>query len=154
MRAIMNEKVLGVIRANRPTSVRLIQETLFFTPDRVVVARTSGGLGMAFGAVAAGLEAYKGIKKEKEYLELSLQEILEIDKDNFALPYFEITKVELKKGWLKQPKLSIILSREVSKEKKYEWNLMGLIVPEKGVKFEDYENTLRPIFGDRLSVKK
>jgi hypothetical protein len=54
----MSEKVLGIIEVMRPAFPRVINETLFFTPDRVIVAKTSSsGIGMLFGAVGAGIEA-------------------------------------------------------------------------------------------------
>ena len=71
----MSEKVLGIIDVIRPAFGRTINEHLVFTPDRVIVARLSGGFGgMMFGAIGAGIEAviqiHEAKKKAKEYLEL------------------------------------------------------------------------------------
>ena len=149
----MSEKVLGIIRVFRPAFARQIYEDLFLTPDRVIVARTSGGIGgMLFGAVGGAIEgvisAYREKKKEKGYLELPLEDVLKADKNNFAIPKSEITKVELKK-FGRGAKINIITSK-----KKHKWYAAGLIPEKKGVKLEDYENILRPVFGDKLSVKK
>jgi len=149
----MSEKVLGIIRVNRPAFARTITETLFFTPDRVIVARTSGGFGgMLFGVIGAGIEAAitarKGKKKEKEYLELSLESVLKADKNNFAIPNSEVTKIELKS----RRRFHITTSK-----KKHEWYAGPILPEEKGKKVrypEDYEDILRPVFGDKLSVKK
>jgi len=57
------------------------------------------------------------MKKEKEILdlstdrELSAEDVLKALKDNYILPNSEITKVELKKGWLKRVKLNIVRAR-------------------------------------------
>jgi hypothetical protein len=72
----------------------------------------------------------------------------------FSVPISEITKVELDKfGWKnKAVKLSMI-----TRESEYEWYGNGVVLPDrwrKNVKLEEYENILRPAFGDKLSVKK
>ena len=122
----MSEKVLGIIEANRPAFARTIRETLFFTPDRVIVAKTSGSGGVMFGAIGAIYDSITTTKKADKILELPLEDVLKAHKD---------------------------------KHKWYGGGLSrGLILPEtkeKKVRYpEDYENMLRPIFGDRLSVKK
>ena len=143
----MSEEVLGVIGVMRPAFARTIYETLFFTPDRVIVARTSGGLGTLFGGIGAGIEAYRGAKKAEEMRKLSLESVLTADKHNYAISNSEITKVELRKKWT-----GIKINIE-TKDKTGKWTCTG--IPEKKkVKLEDYENILRPVFGDKLSVKK
>jgi len=151
---IMSEKVFGIIKVNRGNT----RETLFLTPDRVIVARTSGGFGGMFGGIGAVISEYKGKKKEKEYLELSPESVLTADKKNFAIPKSEITKVELKKRRFGK-ELNIATSKKKYEwsDKIYEehkWNVAGLIPEKKDAKLEDYEDILRPIFGEKLSVKK
>lgn len=143
----MSEEVLGVIGVMRPAFARTIYETLFFTPDRVIVARTSGGLGAVFGGIGAGIDAYRGGKKAEELGKLSMESVLTADKHNYAVSNSEITKVELRKKWT-GIKINIETKDETGK-----WTCIG--IPEKKkVKIEDYENILRPVFGDKLSVKK
>jgi len=147
----MSEKVLGTIGVFRPAFMKQIAEILFFAPDRTIVARKgSGGIGMMFGAVGAAAEAVitarKEKKKEKELREFSLEDILNADKNNYAIPNSDITEVELKK-YVRGAKLNIKTSKKYGKAKWYvegAWKDVG----------EKYENMLRPIFGDKLSVKK
>jgi hypothetical protein len=154
----VSEKVLGILKAGKPASGGYKYKTLFLTPDRVIVARTGKSrmviAGTLFGAVGAGIEATvtarKAKKKEKETLELPVEDILRADKNNYFLSNLEIKEIELKKGgWGRLIGLNIITSR-----KKHKWGVRGLVPEKKGVKLEDYENMLRPIFKDRLIVKK
>jgi len=104
-------------------------------------------------------------KKKGEYVGLSPEEILNVDKDNFAITDSEVSKGELWEDWhvryretpwervRSQPVLRIMLSKRVHKHKEYKWNL------PKGEHWgtsylSHYENLLRPFFGDKLSVKK
>jgi len=149
----MSEKIFGIIEANRPAFMRTIRETLFFTSDKVIVARTSGSSGVMFGAIGAIYDSITTTKKAEKMLELPLEDVLKAHKDNYAIPNSEITRVELKS----RMRLNIITSKD-----KHKWYGGGLsrdlILPEKKEKKvrypEDYGNMLRPIFGDKLSVKK
>ena len=170
----MSEKALAIIGVNRPAFMRTIMETLVFTPDRVIVARTGKDLmvgGVIGGAVGAGVEAVIKARKKKTkeqewkervkiFFELPLEDILKADKHNFAIPNSEITKVERK---------SRLRFHITTSKKKYKWYSGVVISDPKMVAsgdipwetdwkdprlFEDYENVLRPIFGDKLSVKK
>lgn len=104
-------------------------------------------------------------KKKREYVRLSPEDILNVEKNNFAITASEVSKVELWEDWhvryretpwervRSQPVLRIILSKKVHKHKEYKWNL------PKGKHWgtsylSHYENLLRPVFGDKLSVKK
>lgn len=177
----MSEKVLGCIRVMRLTiSFRhqAIHEALVITPNRVFVTRLgeepqsgwaggpyNGDIGGLIDAVIDGLlvssEQDKANRKRKELEELAkvdLEKFLKIDKHNYVIPNSEITKVELKKGWI-GIKISLITNKR--KFKGYAKTLgfsspytTGTTAPEKGVKLEDFENVLRPVFGDRLSVKR
>ncbi len=91
------------------------------------------------------------------------------DKHNFDIPNSEITKVELKKSWGGQdavyPQGALRERNTVKSKKSLEWVDLSIITGEKkykcnaldipkrkDVKFEDYENILRRVFGDKLSV--
>jgi len=143
----MSEEVLGIIQVLK-TGFRSANQILFVTPDRVIVARKSGASGGLFGVIGIAIQASKGKKREKEYLELSPEDVLKADKKNFALPNSEIREVELKCGGGNLVELKIITS-----EKKHKWLVLPFEV-KKEQRTEDCENILRPVFGDRLSVKK
>ena len=144
---ILSEKVLGIIRR--------VGELLFLTPDRVVVAncieksRLGDFLNAFLGSYVRSSDTYiHSKKKEKEYLELPLESVLTADEKNFAIPNSEITKVELKKM-----RVGVELNIITGKKEHKSW-AKGLIPEKKKAKIEDYEKLLRPIFGDKLSVKK
>jgi hypothetical protein len=153
----MSEEVLGVIRVFRPAFMRQIYETVYFAPDRTVVARTSGGKGgMLFGAVGGAIEGalqYEEAKKKGErYSKLSLEDILKADKNSYAIPNSEIIEVELKK-FGRGTKLNIKTSQKHGRSMYGEakWYVSEGAWKDIG---EKYENMLRPIFKDRLIVKK
>jgi hypothetical protein len=117
-------------------------EALFFTSNRVVVARlvgtaTSWGLAAALGGIFGTIaESKMRDKKLNELRKLSPESILTDNKKNFAIPYTEITEVELGK------KLKITAGG---------WHVhkFGLL---KSKERESYANTLRPVLGDKLVV--
>ena len=168
----MSGKVLGILRAKRsvfsipPT----VHEFLLFTPERVIVVRQSTKLFpyLTVGAQANVSDTFVGLLET-----MKVEDILKSDKHNFAILHSEIAKVELTKwviprgffemevyprgatgsdvvklekshGWIE---LSIITSK-----KKYTWK--DVEIPKKKlVEFEDCQNMLRPVFGDKLSVR-
>ena len=168
----MREKGLGILRAKRSvfSIPPYVHEFLLFTPERVVVVRQSTKL---FPYLTAGAHADVSDMLGELLKTMKMEDVLRADKHNFAISLSEITKVELTKwviprgffemevyprgatgsdvvklekshGWIE---LSIITS-----EKKYQWK--DLEIPKKKVmEFEDYRNMLRPIFGDKLSVR-
>jgi len=157
----VSEEVLGVVRAYRPALARIIHETLYFTPDRTIVARLSGGKGGVIGGLLGGavggaiggvLQQREAKKKEEQYSKVSLESILKADKNNYAIPNSEITEVELKKSG-KGTKLNIKTSQKHGKSMYGEtkWHVFEGAWKDVG---QRYENMLRPIFKDRLIVKK
>ena len=59
-------------------------------------------------------------KKAEEFAEISAEEILKADKNNFAIPYSEILKVEMKKGgFLSPPNITIFTA-----DKKYSFKIL------------------------------
>lgn len=156
----MSEKVLGIIQGMGQAHGKLITEVLFFTPYRMIVAETSstGSWTAMLGVVPAVIDAVRSEKrrkkKEEEYLELPVEDILK-GKNSFDVPYSEITKVELKKKWRGGLEIKMEIMDEEIEGKTYwgKWVAMG--IPEKDkATIEDYENMLSPIFEDKLSVKK
>ena len=82
---------------------------------------------------------------------LNPDEILKADEHNFAIPNSEIIKIELKYGWWNvKAELNVATSN-----KKYQCFLKDIpSKAEKKRRAEHCENILRPIFRDKLSVKK
>jgi len=121
-------------------------EFLLITPDKVIVARPLEKHVSIVTPIELPLEA------------TAVKRILKVIK---TIPNSEITKVELKKSWLSGAKIHITTTK-----KKYKWHIKpttahtraeGLLTKSKllmKAKLEYYENMLRPIFGDKLSVKK
>lgn len=110
------------------------------------------GVGGVIGIALDVLEAKKKKNRErheaKEYRELSLEEVLKANKNNYAIPNSDITEVVLKKLWRGA-------QIEIKTSKKYGKTLWGVdVVGSWKDVGEKYENMLRPIFGDRLVVKK
>lgn len=148
----MSEEVLCVVPVIRPAFMRIINETLYFTSERTVVARTSGGKGgMLLGAVGGLLQYEEARKKGEQYSQLALEDILKADKNNYAIPASEVTEIELKK-YGKVAKINMKTTSEHGKamygETKWQtleaWKDIG----------EKFENILRTIFKDKLVVKK
>jgi hypothetical protein len=87
-------EVVGVVPVIRPAFMRIITETLYFTSERTVVAKTSGGKSsMLLGAVGGVLQYQEAKKKGEQYSQLSLEDILKADKSNYAIPTSEVTEV-------------------------------------------------------------
>lgn len=153
----MGEEILGVIKVFRPAFMRQILETVYFTQDRTVVARTGSGKGgILFGAVGGAIEGFlqyeETKKKGEQYGKLSLEDVLKADKNNYAIPNGEISEVELKK-FGRGTKLNVKTS---VKHGKAMYGETSWYVAEGGWKEvgEKMENMLRPIFKDKLVVKK
>ncbi len=136
----------------RPAFMRIVNETLYFTLERTVVARTSGGKsGMLLGAVGGLLQYEEAKKKGEQYSQLSLEEVLKADKNNYAILSSEVAEVELKK-YGKVARISMKTSSQHGKsmygDTKWQtleaWKEIG----------EKLEAMLRTIFKDRLIVKK
>jgi len=122
----MSGEILGVIG---PTESRgkgrlLRKYALVFSSDGVVAAKIGGILGstMAFYFGIVGLTLYNRrlSKKEGELKDVSIDEVLNANEDNFMIPYQDVTKVEMKKGGIFSPTRIIFFTRE----KKYTFNLL------------------------------
>ena len=130
----MNEEILEVIETTD-------RKGLHFTSNRVIVAKLGGqALSMAFGVFGALAESRMRAKKKEQLKKLSPESILTADKKNFAIPYTEVTKVEMSKGFL-GGKVKITVGA-----KKHQFKL------SKPKEFQSYVNVLQPILSDKLSV--
>lgn len=179
----MSEKVSGIIISikRRKWGGETVNDGLLITPDRVIVARlpevTLSGGGHSGSIVLDIIEsvrrerAHERTKREfeeaVERLKFSkVEDILQDNNHNFAIPNSEITKVELKKLYLPFTKklrgAQIVI---VTNKEKFKWGVSSptLICASVSTKIdeeevprlvEDCENILRRVFGDKLSVKK
>ena len=144
----MVEEILGIVKVLRTGfSFPAINEELFITTDRVIVARIGKG-GELFGAIGSAVQWFRTREKGEKLEKLPLDDILRVDKNNFAIPRAEIRKVELKKFGPRGAKINIQASK-----KEYKWYAGG--IPDKeNAKLEDYETLLKCSFPENLHVSK
>ena len=81
--------------------------------------------------------------KIKELREKGIEELL-LDKDNYAIPYGEMTSVEVAMARL-GPSGWINIKRVAGTER------FGVDIKKR---IDDFERLLRPVLGDRLIVKR
>ena len=140
-----NSKPLGIIGVWRVVgwARRQIYEALYFTSDKVIVARTATGFQMGWGAIDS-IRGWNKAKEQEESMDaFSVEELLSSDQNNFAIAYDKIEKVELKK-FGKGAFINVIANG-----KKYHWTVRG-IPGIKNPTIEDLEKILRPIFPEKL----
>lgn len=132
----MNEEILVVIDTTE-------KKALYFTSNRVIVAKLAGSaLSWAFGMGGAFAEQRMAAKKKEQLSKLSPESILTADKKNFAIPYTEVTQVELLKKRFGR-KIRIVAGTA-----KHEFWL------GKPKELENYVNTLRPVLEDKLVISE
>jgi hypothetical protein len=139
----MSSKPLGIMGVSRIVGWSRLQvfEALYFTSDKVVVVRTATGIHMKWGGADAIYGWYKSIEQEKRMVDLSVEELLSADINNFVLTYDKIQKVQLKK-FGKGAFLNIY-----TQDKKYHWNLHRL---SGNYKIEEIITFLQSIFGGKF----
>ncbi len=95
----MTSKPLGIMGVSRIVGWSRLQvfEALYFESDRMVVVRTATGIQMGRGAGNVFRGWNQSIKQEERMVDLSVEELLSADINNFAVTYDKIKKVELKK---------------------------------------------------------
>jgi hypothetical protein len=139
----MSDKVLGVMGVSRIVGWSRLQvyEALCFESDKIIVVRTATGFQMGWGAGDAVTGWNKAVEQEKHIENLSVEELLSSDINNFALTYDKIRKVELKK-FGKGAFLTIY-----SEDKKYHWNLHRL---SGRYKVDDFITFLQSVFKEKF----
>ena len=86
---------------------------------------------------------YKAKEQEESMDDLSVEDLVNADQNNFAISYDEVEKVELKK-FGKGAFIDV-----TANGKKYHWAVRG--IPDiKNPTIEDLEKILRPIFQEKL----
>jgi len=140
----MAEEILGVIENALTWNYKY---NIFLTPNRIVVAKIRGpsdDLSYLFGGVVAGIVADKLLKPEEKRREklkhLSAEEILKADKSNFAIPYSEIVRVEMKHFGTRR------IMKILTNTKEHKFNLF----PRD--RFDEHVNLVHSIIPDKLSV--
>jgi len=83
-------------------------------------------------------------KKKEQLSKLSPESILTADKKNFAIPYTEVTQVEM----LKKRRFHAAMVRIVAGAKKHQFVL------DKPKELENYVNILRPVLEDKLVISE
>jgi hypothetical protein len=143
----MSSKPLGIMGVSRIVgwTRHQIYEALVFREDKIIVVRTATGFRMDWGAIDSIVGFYKSAKKEQCLEDLSVEELLSADINNFVIKYDQIRKVELK-TFGKGAFLNIHCQ-----EKKYHWNLFRL---SGSSKVEDFESFLQPLFKGKFLKSK
>jgi hypothetical protein len=120
---------------------------LFFTDRRLIVASVPGGSPGTSPSllynVLAGLAQKAGNEKIKQLREKEMEELL-LDKKNYAIPYGEMTSIEVTtyrfgpSGWIN-------IKRVAGTER------FNAAIKKR---IDDFERLLRPVLGDQLIVKR
>lgn len=126
----MKEQVLGIIdhTEGKGNSLTMKKWALVFTSNRVLAAKISGTMGVALSGLSGlmGDAGRSDIQHRVDALshripEVSIEELLHDDQDNFMIPYPEITSIEMKRGGL----LSPTSFRFITVNKNYSFNLIN-----------------------------
>ena len=144
----MAEEIIGAVGQTTLGSFRAKSYFLFFTPSRVIAARGGGTFGSNFarysGSMIGGLiSALKEKEIGEELAQLSPDEILVGDKDNFEIPYGDITKVEVKNPGFLSSVGSVIIH---TGKKKYQFNETS----SKEI-FDRYRELVKTVLADKYS---
>ena len=144
----MSGEILGIIghTESRGKGRFMRKYALVFSSDCVVAVKIGGILGTTlgyyFGTVGLTLYDRRLSKKADELRDVSLDEVLRADKDNFMIPYQDITKVEMKKGGILSPtKITFF-----TKDRKYTFNLLKRKI------FDDCVELIKSILPDKVVV--
>ena len=126
---------------------------LFFTSDRLIIARTEqkrykskGGLLENYFARRIDRRVRKeGEERERVYMSTHPDNILAADKKNIAISYSDIVKVEMKRsGRARAGRITITTT---TREKPYKYPLR-----EGKEVFDKHVSLVRSLMSDRLSV--
>ncbi|MFW9888487.1 MAG: hypothetical protein ACFFER_09905 [Candidatus Thorarchaeota archaeon] len=147
----MKERVEGNISVSIDTSWF---GRLFFTSNRVIVVCTeqkrfspeeSSYVTRMILRRVHGHEIDEDQRREQMYMTAHPDDILADDTKNFAIPYSNITRIELKKpGRILTGSITIAAA---NREKPYKYRLR-----ESSVLFDEYESLLRSLMPDKLFI--
>lgn len=135
----MSEEILCVVET--VAGAGYLEEMLYFTSNRLIRAKIeSKAARFDPTGVFDLVSLFKRGKKVRDLSKLSPEGILGADSGNFAIPYVEISKVELFKK-MRGKKIRITTATE-----KHEFWL------SKPKEFEKCVDMLRPVLADKLSI--
>ena len=135
----MSEEILCVVET--VAGAGYLEEMLYFTSNRLIIAKIESKAARFDPTGVVGLVSlFKRGKKVRDLSKLSPEGILGAGTGNVAIPYVEITKVELFKK-MRGKKIRIITATE----KREFW----LSKPKE---FEKCVDMLRPVLADKLSI--
>jgi hypothetical protein len=141
-----DEEIKGVVQVARPKFgfiTKIIYESLCFTTERLIVAQSESL--ESDGVLGTTLGYWWASKKQKELAEaaskLSPEDILKAHKENYDIPYSNITKVELIKGFRYSVKV-------FEGTKKHQW----YIDKDKKTQFENSINLVQSMLPGKLSI--
>lgn len=155
----MSEEVLGVIgNLEGKGRGRLTRKyALVFTSHELLVVKVGGTLGLVFTAfvgeavgqsygVSTITDVYNQIvgKRSNKVKDMKIQDVLDADKLNYAIPYADIEKLEFKKGGILSPRGRRLII--ISTKKKKCW---FRIVKENA--FNDYVTLGKKILPKKVS---
>ena len=120
----MSDKILGIIGNLEGKKKGRVTRTfaLVFTPNELIVVKIGGTMSLFKKFVVMAISESYGIstisdvynqivsKKSDELKDANMQDILDADKLNYAIPYSEIEKVEVKKMGLLSPRGRMIIT--------------------------------------------
>ena len=146
----MSEEILGIIGNLEGKGKGRVTRTfaLIFTHNELIVVKIGGTMSLFKRFVVEAISESYGIstlsdvydqlvsKKSDELVKANLQDILEADKLNYAIPYVEVEKVEVKKMSLLSPRGRMIITIE-TKDRNYWFR-----ITEQQL-FKDYVNLTR-----------
>ena len=144
----MSDEILGIIghTEGRGKGRIMRKYALVFSPESLIAAKLGGVLGTTIGHSfgITGLSIYNRTmsKKAGKLKDISTDEILKADNDNFMIPCRDITKVEMKKGGMLSPTKFTFLTAG----NKFTFNLL-----DKN-KFEDCVELIKSILPDKAEV--
>lgn len=145
----MGDDILGIIghTEGRGKGRIMRKYALVFYPERLIAAKLGGVLGTTIGHSfgITGLAIYNRTmsKKAEKLKDITMDEILKADRDNFMIPYQDITKVEMKKGGMLSPTKFTFLTAG----NKFTFNLLNK------EKFNDCVELIKSILPSKADTK-
>ena len=154
----MSQDILGIIGNLEGKGKGRVTRTfaLVFTPNELVVVKIGGTMSLFKKFVVAAISESYGIstisdvynqligKKSDELKKGNIQDILEADKLNYAIPYSDIEKIEVKKMGLLSPRGRMIITID-TKNKNYWFRITEHQL------YNDYVNLIRKALPNRAT---
>ena len=155
----MSEEVIGLIGPLEGKGKGRVTRrfALVFTEDELICVKIGGTLSIFATLLGESVDAGYGLstitdvynhianKRVDKLKNMQVQDILDLDKLNFSIPYGDIEKIEIKKKSILSPKGRRVIDIK-TKSKKYWFR----IVEEKA--FNNYVNLVKRILPNKAQV--